>query len=91
VALIYFQLGCEDHRWWWRSFLSGGSTGLFMYAYSFFYFFNRSQMHGLLQQSSFFFGYMGLVSYAFFIMLGYVGFASSMTFVKYIYGVLKCD
>lgn len=43
------------------------------------------------EQSSFFFGYMGLVSYAFFIMLGYVGFASSMTFVKYIYGVLKCD
>lgn len=49
VALIYFQLGREDHRWWWRSFFSGGSTGLFVYAYSFFYFFNRSDMDGLLQ------------------------------------------
>lgn len=49
VSLIYFQLGREDHRWWWRSFFSGGSTGLFVYAYSFFYFFNRSQMDGLLQ------------------------------------------
>lgn len=49
VALIYFQLVREDHQWWWRSFLSGGSTGLFVYAYSFFFFFQRSQMHGLLQ------------------------------------------
>ena len=49
MALIYFQLGREDHRWWWRSFFSGGSTGLFVYAYSFFYFFNTSDMNGLLQ------------------------------------------
>ena len=24
IALTYFQLAAEDHRWWWRSFLSGG-------------------------------------------------------------------
>ena len=46
VALVYFQLAREDHRWWWRSFFSGGATGLFIYAYSFFYFFNRSSMDG---------------------------------------------
>eukprot|EP00904_Undaria_pinnatifida_P002897 jgi/Undpi1/12608/HiC_scaffold_6.g02277.m1 len=90
VALIYFQLGREDHRWWWRSFFSGGSTGLFVYAYSFFYFFNTSDMNGLLQ-SSFYFGYMAVISYAFFIMLGFVGFMSSLTFVKHIYSVVKCD
>ena len=39
IALSYFQLAIEDHRWWWRSFLSGGSTGLFVYAYCFFYYF----------------------------------------------------
>jgi len=27
VAMTYFQLAVEDHRWWWRSFLCGGSTG----------------------------------------------------------------
>ncbi|CAN0265290.1 unnamed protein product [Pylaiella littoralis] len=90
VALIYFQLGREDHRWWWRSFFSGGSTGLFVYAYSFFFYFNRSEMDGLLQ-SSFYFGYMAVISYAFFIMLGFVGFVSSLTFVKHIYSVVKCD
>merc|ERR1711898_35557 len=39
VALTYFQLAIEDHRWWWRSFLSGGSSGLFVYIYCFFYYF----------------------------------------------------
>ena len=27
IALTYFQLAVEDHAWWWRSFLCGGSTG----------------------------------------------------------------
>ena len=27
IALTYFQLAVEDHRWWWRSVLCGGSTG----------------------------------------------------------------
>ena len=27
IALTYFQLAVEDHGWWWRSFLCGGSTG----------------------------------------------------------------
>merc|ERR1719240_1741104 len=90
VALIYFQLAREDHRWWWRSFFSGGSTGFFIYAYSFFYFFQRSSMDGWLQ-SSFYFGYMAIISYAFFLMLGFVDFLSSMVFVKHIYSVVKTD
>ena len=27
VALTYFQLAVEDHRWWWRAVMCGGSTG----------------------------------------------------------------
>lgn len=90
IALLYFQLVREDHRWWWSTFFNGGSTGLFIMGYSFFYFFHRSQMDGLLQ-GSFYFGYMTLVSYAFFLMLGFVGFMSSFAFVDYIYGSVKCD
>mmetsp|Transcript_7080 Transcript_7080/g.11417 ORF Transcript_7080/g.11417 Transcript_7080/m.11417 type:complete len:596 (+) Transcript_7080:92-1879(+) len=90
VALIYFQLALEDHRWWWRAFLSGGAGGAFIYAYSFFYYYNRSDMNGVLQ-GSFYFGYMALVSYAFALMLGAIGFTSSMRFVRYIYGVVKVD
>lgn len=69
VALTYFQLAMEDYHWWWRSFISGGATGLFVYAYSFFYFYFRSEMNGFIQ-TAFFFGYMTVVSYGIFLLLG---------------------
>jgi len=90
IALLYFQLAREDHRWWWAAFCNGGATGLFVFSYSFYYFFHRSNMDGMLQLS-FYFGYMAVVSYAFFLMLGFVGFTSSFIFVNYIYGAVKTD
>jgi hypothetical protein len=90
VSLLYFQLTREDHKWWWQSFMNGGSTGLFIFAYSFYYLFHRSNMDGFLQLS-FYFGYTGLVAYSFFLMLGFVGFMSSFTFVEYIYKAVKTD
>lgn len=90
VALLYFQLAREDHRWWWTSFANGGSTGLFIMAYSFFYYYHRSNMDGVLQLS-FYFGYTGVVAFAFFLMLGFIGFVSSFTFVDYIYDAVKID
>jgi hypothetical protein len=50
----------EDHRWWWRSFLCGGSTAMFVYGYCFYYFCARSGMSGFMQ-TSFFFGYNAMV------------------------------
>lgn len=90
VALLYFQLAREDHRWWWASYINGGMTGLFIFVYSFYYYFHRSEMSGMLQ-GSFFFGYMGVVSFAFFIMLGSAGFQFSLIFVRYIYSRIKSD
>lgn len=90
IALAYFQLARENHYWWWNTFINGGATGLFIYAYSFFFYFHRSSMDGFLQ-SSYYFGYTGIVAYAFILMLGFVGFTSSFSFVDYIYSVIKTD
>jgi len=90
VALTYFQLAIEDYRWWWRSFLSGASTGLFVYGYAVFYFFYRSEMTGILQ-GAFFFGYMAVVAYGFALMLGAVSFTMAMKFVKHIYLSIHID
>lgn len=90
VALIYFQLAREDHRWWWASVANGGATGLFIFGYSFYYYMHRSNMSGALQLS-FYFGYTGIVAYAFFMMLGFVGFMSSFSFVDYIYRAVKAE
>jgi len=90
VALTYFQLSMEDHRWWWSSFLSGGSTGLFIYAYSIFYYVYRSKMSGVLQ-ASFYFSWMAVACYFFFVMLGTVGWFSSLVFVRRIYKDIHTD
>ncbi|KAL2344199.1 hypothetical protein Fmac_005484 [Flemingia macrophylla] len=90
VALTYFQLAAEDHEWWWRSFLCGGSTGLFIYAYCLYYYYARSDMSGFMQ-TSFFFGYMACICYGFFLMLGTVGFRAALFFVRHIYRSIKCE
>ncbi|KAG5529791.1 hypothetical protein RHGRI_030243 [Rhododendron griersonianum] len=103
VALTYFQLASEDHEWWWRyvcsspvsiisalSFLCGGSTGIFIYAYCLYYYHARSDMSGFMQ-TSFFFGYMACICYGFFLMLGTIGFRASLFFVRHIYRSIKCE
>ncbi|XP_048229743.1 transmembrane 9 superfamily member 3 isoform X1 [Ricinus communis] len=72
------------------SFLCGGSTGLFIYAYCLYYYYARSDMSGFMQ-TSFFFGYMACICYGFFLMLGTVGFRASLLFVRHIYRSIKCE
>ena len=90
IALTYFQLAVEDHEWWWRAVLCGGSTGCFIYGYCFYYYYARSDMSGFMQ-TSFFFGYMWTICYGFFLMLGNIGFRASKLFVMHIYKAIKCE
>ena len=90
IALTYFQLAVEDHHWWWRSVMCGGSTGFFVYGYCFYYYGFRSDMSGFMQ-TSYFFGYMGMICYAFFLMLGSIGYRASSLFVHHIYKAIKCE
>ncbi|CAL5430355.1 unnamed protein product [Camellia sinensis] len=73
-----------------ESFLCGGSTGLFIYGYSLYYYHARSDMSGFMQ-TSFFFGYMACICYGFFLMLGAVGFRAALLFVRHIYRSIKCE
>ncbi|KAI3450710.1 hypothetical protein Pfo_007375 [Paulownia fortunei] len=89
VGLTYFQLAVEDHEWWWRSVLRGGSTAIFMFSYCIYFYF-KSNMSGILQ-TFFFFGYSACMCYAFFLMLGAVGFQASLLFVRRIYYAVKSE
>mmetsp|Transcript_43813 Transcript_43813/g.80000 ORF Transcript_43813/g.80000 Transcript_43813/m.80000 type:complete len:599 (+) Transcript_43813:81-1877(+) len=89
VLFTYFHLNAEDHRWWWRSFGSGGAVALFFYAYCI-YFFLQTGMTGFLQ-CSFFFLYSLLIAYSFALMLGAVSFYVTMYFVVYIYSRIKAE
>lgn len=90
VAITYFQIAVEDYEWWWRSIFCGGSVGVFVFAYSIYYFHYRSDMDGWMQ-TSFFFGYLLVTCYGLFMMLGAVGFRSSLFFLRYIYQNIKTD
>ncbi|ETV93175.1 hypothetical protein, variant [Aphanomyces invadans] len=90
IAMTYFQLVAEDHRWWWRSFWSGGITGVFVFAYSIWYFCTSTDMDGFFQ-TVFYFGYSAMMSYCFFIMLGFIGFQSASGFVTTIYRSIKVE
>ena len=46
---------------------------------------------GAAVQASFYFGYMFVVCYAFFLMLGTIGYRASLTFVRHIYRAIKCE
>lgn len=41
VVLAYFQLCSEDYHWWWRAYLTSGSSALYLFMYSLFYFYTK--------------------------------------------------
>lgn len=90
ISLTYIQLSTEDHRWWWRSYLSGGVAGLFVLLYSVWYYKHATAMTGFFQ-AAFYFGYTGMMAYCFFVMLGFIGFRSSLVFVRKIYRTIKVE
>lgn len=89
VLFNYFQLCGENYHWWWRSFTTAGSTGIYVFMYSFMYF-------KQLEANSFatyvlYFGYMGLASLALFLMTGFVGVMTCLYFNKTIFSSIKID
>ncbi|RLN47770.1 hypothetical protein BBJ29_006068 [Phytophthora kernoviae] len=90
ISLTYIQLSSEDHRWWWRSYISGGTAGLFVLAYSVWYYTSVADMTGFFQ-AAFYFGYSCMMAYCFFVMLGFIGFQSSLFFVNKIYRTIKVE
>jgi transmembrane 9 superfamily protein 3 len=90
IVCTYFLLNAEDYRWQWTSFLSAGSTSIYVYIYSLYYFFFKTKMYGLFQ-SAFYFGYMALFSGALGIICGTVGYVGTSIFVRKIYSNVKID
>ncbi|KAH8094060.1 hypothetical protein JL720_4049 [Aureococcus anophagefferens] len=89
IVLCYFQLCSENYHWWWRAFLTSGSTALYVLLYSCVYF-------GRLAADEWFtyvlyFGYMILISLGLFALTGACGFFACLWFTKKIYASIKVD
>jgi transmembrane 9 superfamily member 2/4 len=89
VLFTYFQLCSEDYHWWWRSFCNGGSTAVYVFIYSFFYF--KELEVNTFATYVLFFGYMFLVCAGLFMMMGFVGVSTSLWFNKTIFASIKID
>merc|ERR550532_2846953 len=90
IALTYFQLTCEDYKWWWRAFLSSASSAFYVFGYSILYFSSRLAIEKFVS-TILYFGYMLLMSILFFLLTGSIGLLASFTFVKAIYSSIKID
>ncbi|KAI4376207.1 hypothetical protein MLD38_013994 [Melastoma candidum] len=90
VVLCYFQLCSEDYLWWWRSYLTSGSSALYLFLYATFYFFTKLEITKFVS-GVLYFGYMGIVSYAFFVLTGTIGFYACFWFTRLIYSSVKID
>ncbi|KAG6421203.1 hypothetical protein SASPL_117753 [Salvia splendens] len=90
VVLCYFELCSEDYLWWWRSYLTSGSSALYLFLFAAFYFFTKlnitKPVSGIL-----YFGYMLIGSYAFFVLTGTIGFYACFWFTRLIYSSVKID
>jgi len=89
IALLfnYFQLCKGNYRWWWRSFLTGGSMTAYVFLYSIIYF--KQSETNAFSTCVIYFGYMALVCLGLFLMTGFIGVSSSLWFNKTIFGSLK--
>mmetsp|Transcript_30012 Transcript_30012/g.49569 ORF Transcript_30012/g.49569 Transcript_30012/m.49569 type:complete len:650 (+) Transcript_30012:3-1952(+) len=90
IIVVYFCLNAENYLWQWTAFGSGASTAAYVYLYGIYYFFFKTQMNGFLQ-TSFYFGYMGLISITLGILCGTLGHAAAANFVKAIFQNIKVD
>jgi len=90
IVMTYFQLCNEDYRWWWRSFLTSGSSAVYLFAYSILYYttkLNFTRYEAVVQ----YFCYQLAVSVTFFLLTGSIGFFACLLFVRIIYGAIKVD
>jgi hypothetical protein len=90
IVLCYFQLCSEDYHWWWRSYFTAGSSALYLFLYSAFYFYTKLDITKTVPMLMYF-GYMLVISFGFFCVTGTIGFYACYLFVRTIYAAVKID
>ncbi|KAJ7971549.1 Transmembrane 9 superfamily member [Quillaja saponaria] len=90
VGFTRYQLSRQDHHWWWRSVLRGGSTAIFMFLHGI-YFLARTRTEDFMK-SLLFVGYNACLCYAFFLALGSISYwASSFVYRCMYHGLEKYE
>ncbi|KAF2918951.1 hypothetical protein DAI22_08g098100 [Oryza sativa Japonica Group] len=86
---FYYIFG-EDYLWWWRSYLTSGSSAIYLFLYATFYFFTKLEITKFVS-AVLYFGYMLTASYAFFALTGTIGFYACFLFTRLMYSSVKIE
>jgi len=91
MVLTYLSLCGEEYRWWWRSFWSGASAGLYLFLYSIWFLATKLELVVGVAPLMVYLTYMGIICVAFGLYCGGVGVLSSFWFCRKIYAAVKVD
>jgi len=90
IVMCYLQLCGEDHRWWWKSFWNCATAGVYLFLYSLWFLSSKLDLVGALPIMVYL-TYMSMISIAFGLLCGAIGFYSCFWFTRKIYGAVKVD
>jgi len=90
VVMTYFQLSAEDYNWWWRSFLTPASAAGYVFLYAVVFYFTRLEIEAGVATLMYFL-YTAVACWGLFLLMGSVGFLSSLWFNRTIYAAIKSD
>ncbi|PGH09922.1 hypothetical protein AJ79_05538 [Helicocarpus griseus UAMH5409] len=84
IIATYSQLCGENHRWWWQSFFTGGSSAFWIFMYCIWYYFVKLHVRGFVSSLLFFsYSFLGCAVYG--LLTGTVGFLTAYAFIRRIY------
>jgi len=80
IIVVYIALCSENYHWWWRSFLSGASCGLYVFFYGIIYYMTSLELTGA-SSAVVYFAWTGAISAGLGLMTGTAGFLAALCFV----------
>ncbi|KAG9038037.1 hypothetical protein FRB95_002965 [Tulasnella sp. JGI-2019a] len=90
ILFTYFMLCAEEYRWHWRSFLVGGGSAFWLFAYGVFYWASRLSLDSFTS-AVLYFGYLFLLALLDFLVTGTIGFLASYWAVRRLYSAIRVD
>ncbi|KAG6334661.1 hypothetical protein ID866_4428 [Astraeus odoratus] len=90
ILFTYFTLCAEEYRWHWRSFLIGGGSAFWMFAYGLLYWASRLSLDSF-SSVMLYIGYLFLLCLFDFLITGTIGFLASYWAVRKLYSAIRVD
>jgi transmembrane 9 superfamily protein 2/4 len=90
ITMCYYQLAYEDWRWWWRSVLVPSGSGVWLAGYAVYFYFDSLNVKSAAG-TVLYFTYSGLLTCAYVLVSGSIGFVACLLFTRKIYGEIRIE